>query len=56
IEDHPLFLALEEKMGCGAQMTPAQTIELVMNKVDDPDEALNDVISAIDLINREKEL
>ncbi|KAH9311333.1 hypothetical protein KI387_026368, partial [Taxus chinensis] len=48
IEDHPLFPAVEEKMVCGAQMTPAHIIELFMNEVDDPDEALNDVISAID--------
>ncbi|GLJ26067.1 hypothetical protein SUGI_0500090 [Cryptomeria japonica] len=47
IEDHRLFSVVEEKMGCGAEMTPAEIIEVLMNKMDDPDEALRDVIFAL---------
>ncbi|GLJ26061.1 hypothetical protein SUGI_0499950 [Cryptomeria japonica] len=47
IEDHRLFSVVEEKMGCGVEMTTVEIIEVLMNKMDDPDEALRDVISAL---------
>ncbi|GLJ26111.1 hypothetical protein SUGI_0500700 [Cryptomeria japonica] len=48
IKDHPLFSVMEEKMACGAEMTPAGFIEVLMNKMDDPDEASRDLIFALD--------
>ncbi|GLJ26099.1 hypothetical protein SUGI_0500550 [Cryptomeria japonica] len=48
IEDHPLFSIVEEKMGCGAEMTPSDFIEVLINKMDDPDEASADLMSVLD--------
>ncbi|XP_059076644.1 AAA-ATPase At4g30250-like [Cryptomeria japonica] len=47
IEDHPLFSVMEQKMACGAEMTPANFIEVLMNKMADPDEASHDLIFAL---------
>jgi len=47
IEDHPLFSAVEESMRRGAEMTPADISEILMQHVDDPLRALNAVISAL---------
>ncbi|XP_057823234.2 AAA-ATPase At3g28610-like [Cryptomeria japonica] len=48
IEDHLLFSIVEVKMGCVAEMTPADFIEVLMNKMDGRDEASPDLISALD--------
>ncbi|XP_057844098.2 AAA-ATPase At3g28610-like [Cryptomeria japonica] len=55
VEDHPLFSTVEEKMNAGAEMTCAEIIEVLMNKVEEPSEALNDVSCALDAKIREKE-
>ncbi|GLJ34215.1 hypothetical protein SUGI_0687640 [Cryptomeria japonica] len=55
VEDHPLFPSVEEKMNSGAEMTCAEIIEVLMNKVEEPSEALNDVIWALDAKIKEKE-
>uniref|UniRef100_A0A0D6R5A9 AAA+ ATPase domain-containing protein n=1 Tax=Araucaria cunninghamii TaxID=56994 RepID=A0A0D6R5A9_ARACU len=55
IDDHPLFPAVKERMECGAEMTAAEIIEVLMNKIDDHDEALNGVICALDAKKKEKE-
>lgn len=46
IEDHPLFSAVEESM-TGAEMTPADISEILIENLDDPPKALNAVISAL---------
>lgn len=46
IEDHPLFSAVEESIS-GAEMTPADISEILIDHLDDPLEALNAVISAL---------
>jgi chaperone BCS1 len=46
VEDHPLFSAVEESMS-GAEMTPADISEILIDHLDDPVRALNEVISAL---------
>lgn len=47
IEDHPLFSSVEESMSRGAQMTPADISEILIDNLDDPFNALSAVISAL---------
>ena len=47
IEDHPLFSAVQESMSAGAEMTPAEISEVLIDHLDDPDKALSEVISAL---------
>ena len=47
IEDHPLFSAVEESMSLGAEITPAEISEVLIDHLDDPDKALTEVISAL---------
>lgn len=48
IEEHALFAAVEETMKeRGAQITPAEISEILINNSDDPLKALNAVISAL---------
>jgi len=47
IEDHPLFCAVEESMSGGAEMTPADISEILIDHLDDPLRALNAVILAL---------
>ncbi|GLJ34206.1 hypothetical protein SUGI_0687510 [Cryptomeria japonica] len=55
VEDHPLFAAVKEKMNSGAEMTSAEIIEVLINKVEEPSEALNDVICGLDAKIKVKE-
>ncbi|GLJ34205.1 hypothetical protein SUGI_0687500 [Cryptomeria japonica] len=56
VEDHPLFAGVEEKMNSGAEMTCAEIVEVLMNKVEEPSDALNDVICALDAKIKVKEV
>ncbi|GLJ26194.1 hypothetical protein SUGI_0502570 [Cryptomeria japonica] len=55
IDDHTLFPVVEEKIRSGAEMTPAEIIEILMNKMYHPDEALGDLISALDAKKSERD-
>jgi chaperone BCS1 len=48
IEDHPLFSAVEEGMSGGAEMTPADISEILIEHLDDPLKALDAIILALD--------
>ncbi|GLJ26092.1 hypothetical protein SUGI_0500480 [Cryptomeria japonica] len=48
IEGHELYALVEEKIASGAEMTPAEIIEILMSKVDTADEAMSNVVSALD--------
>ncbi|GLJ26066.1 hypothetical protein SUGI_0500080 [Cryptomeria japonica] len=55
IEAHELYPLVEEKITTGAEMTPAEIIEILMSKVDSPDKAVSNVISALDAKIKEKQ-
>ncbi|GLJ34207.1 hypothetical protein SUGI_0687520 [Cryptomeria japonica] len=55
VEDHPLFAAVEEKMISGTEMTCAEIIEVLMDRVEEPTDALNDLICALDAKIKVKE-
>ncbi|KAH9301041.1 hypothetical protein KI387_012624 [Taxus chinensis] len=55
IEEHPLFLTIVEKLESGAEMTSFEITEVLMNKMENLSETLNDVICALDAKKKEKE-
>ncbi|XP_057823115.2 AAA-ATPase At3g50940-like [Cryptomeria japonica] len=55
IEAHELYPLVEEKITTGAEMTPAEIIEILMSKVDSPDKAVSNVISVLDAKIKEKQ-
>ncbi|GLJ26199.1 hypothetical protein SUGI_0502740 [Cryptomeria japonica] len=55
IEDHSLFPVVEEKIRLEAKMNPTKIIEILMNKMDHPNEALSDIISMLDEKKRERD-
>ncbi|GLJ26098.1 hypothetical protein SUGI_0500540 [Cryptomeria japonica] len=55
IEVHELYPLVEDKIASGAEMTPAEIIEILMSKVDTPDEAMTNVVSALDAKIKKKQ-
>ncbi|GLJ26075.1 hypothetical protein SUGI_0500190 [Cryptomeria japonica] len=55
IEADELYPLVEEKIVSGAEMTPAEITEILMSKVDTPNKAVSNVISALDAKFKEKQ-
>ncbi|GLJ26087.1 hypothetical protein SUGI_0500420 [Cryptomeria japonica] len=55
IEGHELYPLVEEKIASRAEMTPAEIIEILMSKVDTADEAMSNVVSALDAKIKKKQ-
>ncbi|GLJ26048.1 hypothetical protein SUGI_0499780 [Cryptomeria japonica] len=55
VENHELFSSVKERIESGAEMTPAEIIQLMANKEKDPHEALGAVICALDARLNKKE-